>query len=390
LLVTSLYRDDHQPIKEKLLDGNIKIASMTVTEGGYFISPASGVFDPDNEDIQGDAKNPDNPQTVFGLIVQALKNRRDNDIQPFTVMSCDNVPQNGVVARNTTIGLALLMEDEDLADWIDLNVAFPYSMVDRITPVPTKELEESVDLDYNDHSMIFCEPFRQWVIEDNFCNDRPALDNVGAKFVDDVTPWEEAKLRILNAGHASMCYPAALLGIDFVHEAMEHDVIPKFLDKMMESEIIPQIPPVPDTDLKEYYETIRQRYRNPKLSDSIGRNCENGSDRQTKFILPSIEDCTKSDDASVDGLAIVSAMWCKYCMGETEDGKPIDDAKDEQWDTLSETAQKAKDDSSAWVSMEDIYGVVGKNEKFHKAFEKALKRCVNDGVEAAMKEYIDS
>lgn len=146
------------------MDENIKIASMTVTEGGYFISPSTGVFDPEHDAIQQDAKNPDDPQTVFGLIVQALKKRKENGMKPFTVMSCDNVPKNGV---------ARLM-NEDLADWIDQNVTFPCSMV------------------------------RQWVIEENFFNDddKPALDKVGATFVDDVTPWKEAKLRILNAGHA--------------------------------------------------------------------------------------------------------------------------------------------------------------------------------------------
>ncbi|KAG7351634.1 mannitol dehydrogenase [Nitzschia inconspicua] len=384
------YKKDHQPIKDMLLDENIKIASMTVTEGGYFIDTATGVFDPRNEDIQHDANNPNDPQTIFGLIVQALKHRRDQNLKPFTVMSCDNLPQKGVVARNTTVGLARLL-DEDLADWIDQNVAFPCSMVDRITPAPTKELEESVKLDYEDHSMIFCEPFRQWVIENNFCNDRPSLDKVGAKFVNDVTPWEEAKLRILNAGHASMCYPAALLEIEFVHKAMDHDTISNFLDKMMANEILPQVPPVPNTNLKEYYATIRKRYQNPKLADRIDRNCENGSDRQTKFILPSLKACLQQGDdtTSVAGLATVSAMWCRYCMGETETGSEIR-IKDELWETLSKMARDANDDPLVWVGMEEIYGDLGKEEKFQNAFENALKLCVDDGVEAAMKAYIDN
>ena len=380
------YQDDHKPIKEKLVEDAIKIVSMTVTEGGYFID-SNNEFNENADPIQYDAKNPDDPQTVFGLIIQALKERRDKGMKPFTVMSCDNVPHNGKVAKKTTLGLAKLI-DEDLANWIDENTEFPCSMVDRITPSTTDELKNSVDLEYEDNAPVFCEPFRQWVIEDKFCNERPPLDKVGAQFVDDVTPYENAKLRILNAGHASLCYPAHLLGLEFVHEAMEHAVIPEFLNKMQKEEIVPQVPPVPDTDLEEYWEEIRGRYQNPKLSDSIARNCASGSDRQPKFILPSIRDCIKDDDACVDGLATVSAMWCKYCMGETENGDEIE-PNDEQWDMLHEAAKKAKDDSSAWLKMEDVYGDIGQDEKFQKAFDKALKLCVDEGVEAAMKAYID-
>lgn len=228
------------------------------------------------------------------------------------------------------------------------------------------------------------------MIEDNFCQERPPLDVVGARFVDDVTPWEEAKLRILNAGHASMCYPAHLLGIEYVHEAMEHDIIPKFLDTMQKKEIVPHVPDVPDTDLEDYWETIRSRYSNSKLSDSIARNCENGSDRQPKFILPSVRAILKKDDnACVDGLATVSALWCRYCMGETESGEEIE-PNDEQWDELHETAKKARDDPSAWLEMERIYGDLGKNEKFQDAFERALRICMDEGVEAAMKKCVDS
>ena len=381
------YKDDHAPIKKMLADESIKIASMTVTEGGYFLNPSTNEFDETADDIQHDIDNPDDPQTVFGLIIQALKHRREKGIEPFTVMSCDNVPQNGDTARKVTIGLAKL-QDKEFAKWMEENVSFPNSMVDRITPAPTDELKARIDLDYEDKSPIFCEPFCQWVVEDKFSNKRPPLDKVGVKFVDNVEPWENAKLRILNGGHASLSYAAALLGIEFVHKAMEHDVIPKFLDKLQKNEIVPNVPPVPDTNLKEYWETVRRRYKNPILSDRIDRNCENGSDRQPKFILPSIQDCL-DDDRCVDGLATVSAMWCKYCMGETESGDKID-ATDLMWDELHETAKKAKEDSSKWLELEEVYGDLGTNDKFRDAFDRALKLCVNEGVEAAMQKYIES
>jgi mannitol 2-dehydrogenase len=380
------YKDDHQPIKEKLMDENIKIVSMTVTEGGYFVD-TNNEFDKNDDAIQYDAKNPDDPRTVFGLIVQALRQRREKNMKPFNVMACDNVPQNGAVARQATVGLASLI-DKDLGQWIDDHVAFPCSMVDRITPEPTEELKNSVDLDYDDGAIIFSEPFHQWVVEDNFCNDRPPLEKVGVKFVKDVEPWEEAKLRILNAGHASMCYPAHIMGIKYVDEAMGNEAIYNFLDKLQKEEIVPLVPAVPNTDMSEYWETIKNRYQNSKLSDSIQRNCENGSDRQTKFILPTIRDCFKDEDHKLDGLALVSAMWCKYCLGETEDGEVID-GQDERWDALHETAQKCKDDPNEWLKMKEIYDGLGNNKKFQSAFEKAFSTCIDKGVEAAMKEYVD-
>lgn len=379
------YAENHGPIKKALCDEKIKIVSLTVTEGGYFVD-ANNEFDKDAEEIQHDAKNPEDPQTVFGLIIQACKKRRESGLKPFTVMSCDNVPQNGDVTRSVTVGLAKVM-DPGLADYIEKNISFPNSMVDRITPAPTDELKEQVEWKYEDKSPIFCEPFRQWVIEDNFSNERPPLDKVGVLFVDNVTPWEEAKLRILNGGHASLSYAAALLGLDFVHQAMEHPVIPKFLDKLQRTEIVPMVPPVPDTNLEDYWETISDRYKNPVLSDSIDRNCENGSDRQPKFILPSLKDNLDANNA-VDGLATVSAMWCKYCMGKTEDGDEID-AIDMMWDKLHQTANAARDDPSKWLTeLDEVYGDLGMDESLQKAFDKALRLCIDEGIEAAMKEYI--
>ena len=227
--------------------------------------------------------------------------------------------------------------------------------------------------------------------EDKFCNNqRPALEKVGVKFVEDVTPYENMKLRILNGGHASLCYPAALLDIEFVHEAMENEVICKFLDKLQKTEIVPNVPPVPDTDLSDYWETVRGRYKNSKLSDRIDRNCENGSDRQPKFIIPSIKGCLENTDnekQQVEGLATVSAMWCRFCQGKSESGKDMNvvDGIEE----IQDLAMKAKDDPDTWLEM-DVYADVGQETMFREAFCTALKTINDDGVEAAMKKYIES
>jgi mannitol 2-dehydrogenase len=388
------FQEDHKPIKEALLEDQTKIISMTVTEGGYFLNSATNEFDPNNDAIKHDINNPDEPQTVFGLIVQALKKRRENNQDPFTVMSCDNVPGNGDAARQATVGLAKQI-DKELGEWIDQNVMFPNSMVDRITPAPTDDLAKDAKVgewDYKDDAIIFCEPFRQWVCEDKFCNNqRPALDKVGVKFVDDVTPYENMKLRILNGGHASLSYPAALLDIEYVHQAMEHETICQFVDKLQRTEIVPQVPPVPETDTEQYWNTVRGRYQNSKLSDRIDRNCEKGSDRQPKFILPTIKDCLSQQDnsdssPSIRGLALVSAMWCRYCQGTTESGKKIDVV--DNIDEIQDLAVQAKDDPQVWLDME-VYGDVGQNKAFQTAFANALETVNKKGVEAAMKQYIE-
>ena len=232
---------DSAAIVEKLADPKIRIVSMTITEGGYFID-ASGSFNPQHPAIAEDGRNPASPKTVFGLIVAGLKARRDRGVQPFTVMSCDNIPHNGKVTKNAVVGLAAL-SDPAFANWIGENVAFPNSMVDRITPA-TGERERKIaqdDFGIEDNWPVFCEEFKQWVMEDNFPAGRPALEKAGVQFVSDVAPYEHMKIRILNGGHAAIAYPAALLDIHFVHEAIVFSAWAKRLRKSSDSATAPKI-----------------------------------------------------------------------------------------------------------------------------------------------------
>lgn len=378
---------DPESIILKLADPAIRIVSLTITEGGYFIDPASGIFDADNPEILSDAVTPETPKTVFGLIVTGLKRRRDAGIPPFTVMSCDNIPHNGVVACNAVTGLAKL-SDPELASWIFKNVAFPNGMVDRITPA-TGDREKNIlsrDFGIEDGWPVFCEDFTQWVLEDNFPAGRPALEKVGVQFVPDVTPYENMKIRILNGGHAVIAYPAGLLEIHFAHEAMEHPLIRGFLEKVEHEEIIPIVPPVPETDLRDYYKKIEERFANPKIGDTIRRLCLDGSNRQPKFIIPSISDRLKAA-AGVTGLALESALWCRYCFGTTESGKKIE-PNDPNWDRLVHVARKAKDNSVAWLEMEDIYGDIGNSEEFRERFTLILQAIWSEGVESILTRYL--
>lgn len=372
----------------RLADPAIRIVSLTITEGGYFIDPASGVFNPGHPAIAADGENPDDPKTVFGLILAGLKARRAKGIAPFTIMSCDNIPGNGEVTHAAVSGLARL-SDPDFADWIDASVAFPNGMVDRITPA-TGQRELGIVADeygIEDQWPVFCEEFKQWVLEDKFPQGRPALETVGVQFVSDVAPYEHMKIRILNGGHAAIAYPAALLDIHFVHEAMEDADIRAFLAKLEREEIIPVIPPVPDTDLADYFTLIEKRFSNPKIGDTIPRLAQDGSNRQPKFILPSTADRLRRGE-DVVGLSLVSALWCRYCAGTSDSGKPIV-FNDASADRLQAAALKAKDDPAAFLALSDIFGEVAASELFRQRFAHALQSLWDRGTRPTLRLYLD-
>jgi mannitol 2-dehydrogenase len=372
---------------DALANPRIRIVSLTVTEGGYYISPATQHFDPAHPDIVYDAHHADAPKTAFGLIVAGLKRRRAAGVAPFAVMSCDNIPGNGHVAENAVAGVAEIA-DPKLAQWIRANVAFPNSMVDRITPATT-DRERAILRDkfgVEDNWPVFCEEFRQWVVEDKFNSGRPALDSVGVTFTSDVAPYELMKIRILNGGHAAIAYPAGLLGIHFVHEAMEDDQIRAFLETLTKREILSVVPPPPNTDLDAYRAQVARRFANPKIGDTIPRLCFDGSNRQPKFILPSARDRLKSG-ASVDGLALVSALWCRYCYGETESGNAIG-PNDPSWERLQVAAKSARSDPSAFLKMRETFGDLAENPSYVGAFSRALTALWARGVRSTVADYL--
>ena len=217
-----------------------------------------------------------------------------------------------------------------------------------------------------------------------FADDVIFDDNV--KFVDDVTPYEFMKIRILNGGHASLCYPSALLGLKYVHDAMEHPTIAAFLNTLQRKEVIPSVPPVPDTDLGDYWELIQARFANPVILDTIDRICFDGANRQPKFIIPPVSDNLR-DGRSVEGLALVSAMWCRYCQGKAESGKEFA-PNDPIWDQLHETALQAAEDPTIWLNMKSIYGAAGEDPRFVESFTQALRSITENGVEQTMKNYV--
>ena len=364
----------------------IRIVSLTVTEGGYFIDPATGRFDPRVPEIAHDGANPAIPGTAFGAIVAALRARKSAGIPPFTVMSCDNLPGNGHVTQAAVIGTARL-SDPALADWIQANVAFPNGMVDRIPPATgPRERDMAAAFGLVDPVPVTCEPFRQWVLEDNFPQGRPPLEAVGVTLTPHVHAFEMMKIRILNGGHATIAYPGGLMDIEYVHQAMAHPLILGFLNKVETEEIIPYVPPVPVTDIADYYRLIVQRFSNPEVADTERRLCLDGSNRQPKFIIPSLRDALAAG-GKIEGLALVSALWCRYCYGTTDSGTPIP-ANDPNWDYLQAQSKAAKETPVVWLQMKPIYGDLNRDLRFVAAFTRALNALWDRGTAAVLRDYI--
>jgi mannitol 2-dehydrogenase len=371
----------------RMSNPDIRIVSLTITEGGYFVDPNTGGFDASHPDILADLHDAAHPKTVFGVLVAALLRRKENGTPPFTVMSCDNLPENGHIAKQAVVGFAAA-SSPDAADWIAKNVAFPSSMVDCITPA-TGERERNLvreTFSLEDAAPVVCEPFRQWVLEDNFPSGRPQLEKVGVEFVEDVAPYELMKLRILNGGHAAIAYSSALLGHHFVHDAMADPLIRAFLKKLEEDEILPTVPEIAGVSFETYLETIIERFSNAAVGDTIPRLCLDGSNRQPKFILPTIQDGIDKGLA-VTGLALETALWCRYCLGKDEAGNTIkiDDANVEQ---LTAWAKSAFDPSSDTIEMPDLFGALGTNPVFLQEFRKAVHSLSEQGVAATLSNYV--
>jgi mannitol 2-dehydrogenase len=301
-------------------------------------------------------------------------------------MSCDNLPGNGQVTRDAVVGLARLA-DPELADWVAANVAFPNAMVDRITPATgPREIALAKSFGIEDAWPVTCEPFRQWVIEDHFPAGRPALETVGVTFTEHVHLYEAMKIRILNGGHAIIAYAGGLMDIEYAHDAMAEPLIHAFLGKVEREEVIPNVPPVPDTDLNDYFATIEERFANPEIADTIRRLCFDGSNRQPKFIIPSLRD-TLAKGRLPQGLILASALWCRYCAGTTDSGAEIA-ANDPRWDELKAIAKKAKTEPNAWLAMADIYGATGRDPQVQEAFATALNALWTRGSRAVLEDYL--
>lgn len=314
--------DDPEAVYEQLAAPEIRIVSLTITEGGYNTSDVTGEFDESAPAILADLKT-DQPRSVFGIIVEGLRRRRERGIAPFTVASCDNVLGNGDVTRRAITAFARLALGAEFAAWVERDVAFPNSMVDRITPVTTDAERALVREEFGSDETwpVVSEPFVQWVIEDHFPNGRPRWERAGAQLVDDVAPYELMKLRLLNGSHQAMAYIGMLSGHTYVHDAMRDPVVVDVVERYMRDEALPTVPPIVGVDMEAYCDALMVRFRNPFIRDTLARLATDASDRVPKFLLPVAIDRAASGLVSPVTAGVVGdwAVWASRMIAAGRD-----------------------------------------------------------------------
>lgn len=311
--------EDPEAVKEKIADSNVKIITLTITEGGYNLDKETGEFLLNDQKIQHDLQNPETPSTVFGFIAEGLRLRKLRNSGGITILSCDNLQHNGNTAKRAFTAF-IEAGDKELAEWVNANVTFPNSMVDRITPSTTSEditrLNGNSGID--DLAPVYCEDFAQWVIEDNFIAGRPAWERVGVEFTDDVTAFENMKLSLLNASHTLLSYPSFLMGYRKVDQAMENQTIVKFIRDFMDIDITPFVPAPENTDLEEYKHTLIERFSNHSVSDQVSRLCFDGISKFPVYIIPNLDKMIKAD-ADLVRPAFLIASYRHYLKYKTDD-----------------------------------------------------------------------
>ena len=362
--------DDRESVVETLADRDTRIVSLTITEGGY------------NTDAAG-------PDSVFGLVADALARRRERGLPSPTIVSCANIEGNGDVAREAFTGYAERTHP-GLADWMIEHTRFPNSMVDRITPVTTPDVIETLATEYGveDDWPVAAEPFTAWVLEDSFSDGRPAFEDVGVLLVSDVTPYELMKLRLLNAGHQALCYFAYLAGYRMVADAAGDPLFAKLLLTYMDSEATPTLQPVPGIDLPAFKRTTVERFANPGVRDTIARLCFGSSDRIPKWLLPVIRENLESG-APIALSAAVVASWARYAEGVDEQGEPID-VQDRLAEVLVPIAQSQRDNPTAFIDNSEVFGDLARQTRFVDAYLSALDSLHEHGARATLEKVLGS
>jgi mannitol 2-dehydrogenase len=383
-IVQYLYSpDDPDAVIEKMADPATRIVSLTVTEGGYNFNQVTGEFDATNPAIQADLASGALPATTFGLITEALVRRRSRGIEPFTVMSCDNIQGNGHMAHEVFTAFARL-RDPELGDWVAGTVRFPNSMVDRITPVTTDEDRAQISERFGveDAWPVICEPFTQWALEDNFSLGRPPFEEVGVQVVPDVEPYELMKLRLLNASHQALCYFGYLAGYRLVHEVAQDQLFANFLLDYMNREATPTLAPVPGIDLDAYKLQLIERFSNAAVRDTVARLCAESSDRIPKWLLPVVrENLAAGRDVTLS--AAVVASWARYAEGVDEEGEPIK-VVDRLADTLQQIAAQQRDDPLAFVKNRELFGDLATETAFTEPYLETLNSLHTRGARATL------
>ncbi len=376
---------------DALTDPKTRIVTLTVTEKGYCHDPATGELDERHPDIVHDLAHQQRPKSATGLIVEALRRRRQSGIAPFTVLTCDNLPSNGRTVHRILSRYATLV-DRDLGSFVANEVACPSTMVDRIVPATTDDDRARIAaaLGVRDAWPVVTEPFTQWVIEDRFPQGRPAWEKAGAEFVSDVEPYEQMKLRLLNGSHSTLAYLGFLAGYETVSTAMNDPAFERLLKDMMDLEVTPTLHMPAGADLTSYKRALIERFKNPSLKHRTGQIAMDGSQKLPQRLLGTIRDRLQTGGA-IDRLALGVAAWMRYATGIDEAGGAID-VRDPMAAKLRALADGAAGEpdrlAKALFGIREIFGDdLPENPAFTVPVIRALRQLFRDGAKNTVAHY---
>ncbi len=347
-----LLSEQRDAVSERLRDPRTRLVTLTITGDGYTV--------PDSAE-----------DSIFPVLVEALDERRKAGVAPFTVLSCDNLPDSGEAARQAVLGCAG-SSDPELTSWIEAEVAFPGGMVDRITPSTSPEERGRIEQEFHvaDQWPVITEPFAQWVIEDRFCNGRPPLDQVGVRFVDDVAPYKLIKSRLLNGSHCALGYLGSLAGYE------------------RSDEVAPLPPDVPGMELEEYCTSLLARLAHAAIGDQLSRLAGRGTTKMPDYVLPSLFDARAKGSPS-GLLTLVVAGWLRYVRGVDLAGERFE-FKDARGDELRALAEDSEGDPRLLLALTDIFDDLSGNEEFAAEVQRLMAMIDDQGVQGTMNSVLHS
>ena len=381
--------DGLETVLAKMCEPQVAIVSLTITEKGYCHSPASGQLMLDHPFIAADIQNPHQPKSAPGVVVEALARRRAAGLPAFSVMSCDNMPENGHVMRNVVCAYARAI-DAGLADWIESHVTFPSTMVDRIVPAVTPDTLDKIEqlTGVRDPAGVACEPFRQWVIEDNFVAGRPAWEKAGAELVSDVIPFEEMKLRMLNGSHSFLAYLGYLAGYEHINDCMGDENYRRAAHDLMLNEQAPTLK-VQNVDLARYADLLIARYTNPALRHRTWQIAMDGSQKLPQRMLDSVR-WHLADNSSFTLLTLGVAGWMRYVGGVDEQGNKIE-VSDPLLPVIQAAVQGSEEGESrvkALLAIQAIFGQhLPQNGQFVEQVTNAYLSLLSKGAKATVAQF---
>ena len=362
---------DQQGLIDAIAAPTTQIVSLTVTEGGYPLDDATGEFDPNSPNA--------GPGSAFAAIIAGLTKRMTDGVGPVTVLSCDNVMGNGDVAALATKSMAA--DNAELAAWIETNVSFPNSMVDRITPATTPADRQwfADTIGIGDNWPVVCEPFIQWVIEDDYAGERPPWETLDIIITEDVRPFEHMKLQLLNAGHSVLGFSAHLFEIELVHDGMADPDVLAFVEAYLNREAKTSLHPVEGMDFDAYIDSLLERFANPQVRDQILRLAMDGTSRIPKFVLPTLR-THLANGGPTELAALFLATWCQALLGKSDAGNPIELGPDPMLEQAQAAAQASVENPAAFLDLEPTFDGIRDNEAFVANFVSALTDVRNNGL----------